>query len=112
MEKENIWPAEEKENGEGKGLTVFGEGKYLAQERQGKRREIFEERKYLVKGGEEEQRRKGRKIFGKGLIDKGAWPRKISQNLSFIFEYSRLQLQIYHITRRKSDDGRPKKGSS
>ena len=27
------------------------------------------------------------------------WPRKISQNLSFIFEYSRvlLQLQVYHI---------------
>ena len=59
-------PEEEKENGKGKGLTIFGEGKYLVRGGEEKRRKIFEEGKYLVEGGEEEQRRKGRKIFGKG----------------------------------------------
>ena len=52
MKKENIWPAEEKENKVGKILKIFGEGKYSAS------------------GGKEKRRRKRidniwrRKIFG------------------------------------------------
>ena len=50
LEKENIWPVDEKKNGEGRGKRlrrkIFGEGKYLTR-REGKRGNMFGEGKYL-----------------------------------------------------------------
>ena len=60
MEKENIFFAEEKTNGEGKGGEYLKRKKYFLR-RRGKTKK---EGKYIFYRGERKQRRKRRKIFG------------------------------------------------
>ena len=83
------------ENGERKGGKYLGTGGEEEQRR--KRRKIFGEGKYLVHGGEKEQRQKRRNIFGevKYLEKENIWSAK----------EKRMEKENEEIIKRRKIDG-------